>query len=312
MIGHSAGEVAAHYLAGVLSFEQAIHVIYHRSRLQQRTSGLGRMLAIGLGADLLMQAIDDKTLDEIGRRVSIAAINSPSAVTLAGDGEVLDNIAGQLDEAKIFNRYLTVKVPYHTHYMDAVKDDLYSALEKLSSDAAAIPLYSTVTGERLGGYAAGAAYWWQNTRTTVLFESAVRRMLDDGYTHFVELGPHPVLAPSIIEIAGIQKTDVAVLATQRRNDDDIRTLMDCVGALHCHGHNIAWDALYPREGARLVQLPSYPWQSKRFWNETQEAAEELHYNPVHPLLGHCCARGGVHRNGPGRWESNLRVNEPQC
>ena len=299
VIGHSAGEVAAHYLAGVLSFEQAIHVIYHRSRLQQRTSGLGRMLAIGLGADLLMQAIDDKTLDEIGRRVSIAAINSPSAVTLAGDGEVLDNIAGQLDEAKIFNRYLTVKVPYHTHYMDAVKDDLYSALEKLSSDAAAIPLYSTVTGERLGGYAAGAAYWWQNTRTTVLFESAVRRMLDDGYTHFVELGPHPVLAPSIIEIAGIQKTDVAVLATQRRNDDDIRTLMDCVGALHCHGHNIAWDALYPREGARLVQLPSYPWQSKRFWNETQEAAEELHYNPVHPLLGQSV--NAVHPT----WEAEL-------
>jgi acyl transferase domain-containing protein/acyl carrier protein len=29
----------------------------------------------------------------------------------------------------------------------------------------------------------------------------------------------------------------------------------------------------------------YPWQSKRYWNETQEAAEDLHYNPVHPLLG---------------------------
>ena len=48
VIGHSAGEVAAHYLAGLLTFEQAIHVIYHRSRLQQRTSGLGRMLAVGL------------------------------------------------------------------------------------------------------------------------------------------------------------------------------------------------------------------------------------------------------------------------
>ena len=72
----------------------------------------------------------------------------------------------------------------------------------LSLGAATIPLYSTVTGERLDGYAAGAAYWWQNTRATVLFEPAVRRMLDDGYTHFVELGPHPVLAASIFEIAG--------------------------------------------------------------------------------------------------------------
>ncbi|MHA7652199.1 type I polyketide synthase [Mycobacterium sp. ML4] len=289
VIGHSAGEVAAHHLAGLLPFERAIEVIYHRSRLQQRTSGLGRMLAVGLGAESLLQALDDKARDEIGRRVSIAAINSPSAVTIAGDSDVLEDIAGQLDEARIFNRFLAVQVPYHTHYMDAVKDDLHGALDGLSSETGIVPLYSTVTGERLNGYAAGAAYWWQNTRATVLFEPAARRMLEDGYTRFVELGPHPVLASSIIEIAGTQqaghKTDIVVLAAQRRDDDDARTLMNCVAALHCHGHPVAWDALYPRRQARLVKLPTYPWQSRRFWNETQEAAEDLHYHPVHPLLG---------------------------
>ena len=202
VIGHSAGEVAAHHLAGLLTFEQAIEVIYHRSRLQQRTSGQGRMLAVGLDAESLMRTIDGKALDEFGRRVSVAAINSPSAVTVAGDSDLLDDMARQLDEAGIFNRYLSVKVPYHTHYMEAVKDDLFSAFEGLSSKAAALPLYSTVTGEQLDGYQAGAAYWWQNTRATVLFEPAIRRMLEDGYTHFVELGPHPVLAASIFETAG--------------------------------------------------------------------------------------------------------------
>ncbi|OBI54047.1 polyketide synthase [Mycobacterium sp. E787] len=285
VVGHSAGEVAAHYLAGVLTFEQAIRVIYHRSRLQQRTSGQGRMLAVGLDAESLMQAIDDTALANIGRLVSIAAVNSPAAVTLAGDSAVLDDIARQLDERRVFNQFLSVKVPYHTHYMDAVKDDLCTSLEGLSSAAARVPLYSTVTGERLDRYAAGAAYWWQNTRTTVLFEPAIRQMLDEGYTHFVELGPHPVLATSIAEVAASHQTDVVVLATQRRHHDDGRTLMNCVGALHCHGHPVAWDALYPRQGARLLKLPSYPWQSKRYWNEPPEAVEELHYNPVHPLLG---------------------------
>lgn len=285
VVGHSAGEVAAHYLAGLLTFEQAVRVIYHRSRLQQRTSGLGRMLAVGLNAEALMQTLDETTLADLGRRISIAAVNSPTAVTVAGDGEALDDIARRLDDRKVFNRFLTVKVPYHTHYMDAVKDDLYASLEGLSSSAATIPLYSTVTGERLDRYAAGAAYWWQNTRATVLFESAMRRMLDDGYTHFVELGPHAVLATSIVEIAASQQADVVVLAAQRRNEDDGRTLMNCVGALHCHGQPVDWEALYPRRGARLVKLPLYPWQSKRYWNETQEAVEDLHYDPVHPLLG---------------------------
>jgi acyl transferase domain-containing protein len=283
VIGHSAGEVAAHHLAGLLTFEQAVEVIHHRSRLQQRTSGLGRMLAVGLDAESLLQALDDKTRGEFGRRVSVAAINSPSAVTIAGDGDVLDDIARRCDDSEIFNRYLTGKVPYHTHYMDAVKDDLVTALAGLSPCPATTPLYSTVTGERLDGYDAGAAYWWQNTRATVLFEPAVRRMLDDGFTHFVELGPHPVLAASIFEIAGTEKA--LVLATQRRNDEDVRTFMNCVAALHTHGHDIGWEAMHPRAGAQLLKLPSYPWQSKRFWNETQEAAEALHYNPVHPLLG---------------------------
>jgi acyl transferase domain-containing protein/acyl carrier protein len=283
VIGHSAGEVAAHHLAGLLTFEQAIEVIYHRSRLQQRTTGLGRMLAVGLDADTLMQTLHGPALEEFGRRVSVAAINSPSAVTIAGDSDVLTDVARQLDEAGIFNRFLSGKVPYHTHYMDAVKDELFNAFEGLSSKAATLPLYSTVTGEQLDRYHAGAAYWWQNTRATVMFEPAVRRMLEDGYTHFVELGPHPVLAASIFETAGQQR--ISVIASQRRNHDDTRELLNCVGALHCSGRQVAWHKVNPGDGGRLLKLPSYPWQTKRFWNETEEAAEALFYQPVHPLLG---------------------------
>ncbi|WP_422743333.1 type I polyketide synthase [Mycobacterium sp. WMMD1722] len=299
VVGHSAGEVAAHHLAGLLTFEQAVEVIYHRSRLQQRTTGQGRMLAVGLDADTLLRTIDEKVLDEFGRRVSVAAVNSPSAVTVAGDGDVLEDIARQLDEAQIFNRYLSVQVPYHTHYMEAIRDDLLRAFDGLSSKTAAIPLYSTVTGEQLDSYTEGAAYWWQNTRAAVLFEPAMRRMLDDGYTQFVELGPHPVLAAAIFEIAGQRRVSTA--ATQRRGHDDARTLLECVGALHCDGHEVDWGAVHPG-GGRLVKLPSYPWQTKRFWNETQEATETLFYRPVHPLLGQPVS--GVHPT----WEAEISTS----
>lgn len=297
VIGHSAGEVAAHHLAGLLTFEQAVQVIYHRSRLQQRTTGLGRMLAVGLSAERLMQTIG--TLDEFGQRVSVAAINSPFAVTIAGDGDALDEIARRLDDTDVFHRFLPVEVPYHTHYMDGIRDDLHAAFKGLSSAPARIPLYSTVTGEQLTEYSAGAAYWWQNIRATVLFEPAARRMLEDGYTHFVELGPHPVLASSLLEIAGSQ--GISVLATQRRNDDDARSLLTCVGGLYAQGRDVAWDVLTPREGARLLTLPTYPWQNRRFWNEPPEAAEDLHYTPVHPLLGQPVS--GVHPT----WEVELNT-----
>lgn len=300
VIGHSAGEVAAHHLAGLLTFEQAVHVIYHRSRLQQRTSGRGRMLAVGVDAETLLQTLDPATRDEFGRRVSVAAINSPSAVTVAGEDAVLDDIARHCEQAGIFHRRLAVKVPYHTHYMDDIKADLMTALEGLSSKAAARPLYSTVIGELLDGYQAGAAYWWQNTRATVLFEPALQRMLDDGYTHFLELGPHPVLAASILETAGTQK--VSTLAAQRRDQDDTRTLLGCVGALYSHGCDLDWAALHPGGEATLVALPSYPWQTRRYWNETPEAAEALFYRPVHPLLGQPVS--GVHPT----WEAEISAD----
>ena len=215
--------------------------------------------------------------------MSVAAINSPSAVTVAGDSDLLDDIARQLDEAGVFNRYLVRK--------GALSHALHGRGERrpprrLRGSGVESGHASAVfdgTGEQLEGYQAGAAYWWQNTRATVLFEPAIRRMLEDGYTQFVELGPHPVLAASILETAGKQR--VSVMAAQRRDHDDSRALLNCVGALHCNGHEVAWNAVHPRHGGRLLKLPSYPWQTKRFWNETTEAAEALFYDPVHPLLG---------------------------
>ena len=243
--------------------------------MQQRTSGMGRMLAVGLDAEALMQTIDETVLDEFGRRVSVAAINSPSAVTVAGDGDVLDEIARQLDEAEVFNRYLSGKVPYHTHYMDAVKDDLLNAFEGLSSKAATLPLYSTVTGERLDGYAPApptggrtpAPPCSSNPRSAECWTTATPTSSNWAP---IPCWRHRSSKP-------LEREGVSVMTTQRRNHDDSRTLLNCVGALHCNGHDVAWDAVHPRGGGRLLKLPSYPWQTKRFWNETPEASEYLFY-----------------------------------
>ena len=86
LIGHSAGEVAAHHLAGLLTFEQAVQVIYHRSRLQQRTTGLGRMLAVGLDADTLLRTLDAEVL---ARRAAPFLVLSPAAVFMAVSADAI-------------------------------------------------------------------------------------------------------------------------------------------------------------------------------------------------------------------------------
>ena len=163
-----------------------------------------------------------------------------------------------------------MKVPYHTHYMEAVKDDLFSAFDGLSSKAATLPLYWTVTGEELDIYRPARRTGGKHPR---------HRSLPTGDPPDAGRRIHPLrragaascLAASILETADTQR--VSVMATQRRDHDDSRTLLNCVGALHCHGHDVAWDAVHSRRGGRLLKLPSYPWQTKRFWHECEEAVE---------------------------------------
>ena len=279
IVGHSTGEVAAQYLAGVLSFADAVKVNYYRSSLQQRATGTGRMLAVGLTPETL-----DKAVADAGPLVSIAAINSPSAVTLSGDATILESMAAQLETFGVFHRFLNVKVPYHSHCMDPLREDLQAGLADLAPTSAGIPLYSTVTGTRIDGGGVNGHYWWQNVRATVLFAAAFREMLADGYTHFVEIGPHPVLASSMKELIAEQQLDALVVPSLRRDEADDAVLLGSLGALYSHGQDVKWDVLYGQDGGHVC-LPTYPWQSKRYWNESLEAWEDRHYTEVQPLLG---------------------------
>nr|APD72049.1 type I polyketide synthase 1 [Streptomyces sp.] len=279
IVGHSTGEVAAQYLAGVLSFEDAVKVNFYRSSLQQRASGAGRMLAVGMTPETLNQAVADA-----GPLVSVAAINSSTAVTLAGDAGILEGMAAQLQTFGVFHRMLAVKVPYHSHYMDPLREDLEKGLGDLRPASAALPLYSTVTGTRIDGRGADAHYWWQNVRATVLFAAAVRQMLADGYTQFIELSPHPVLAGSLRELLAEQQQEGLVVPSLRRDEPDDAVLLGSLGALYSQGQDVNWEVFYG-EDAHLVDLPSYPWQLKSYWNESVEAFEDRHYAEVHPLLG---------------------------
>ncbi len=279
IIGHSAGEVAAVHAAGGLNLEDAVRLIYHRSRLQHQTTGMGKMLAVGLP-----HAEATKLIADYSEQVSIAAINSPSSVTLVGDPDSLAAIAEPLQQQGVFCRYLQGKVPYHSHYMNPLKDELLTVLDGLQATTASVPLYSTVTGGRIDGCELTAPHWWRNVRNPVLFAAAIEQLIRDGYTTFVELSPHPVLASSISEGLANQKQTGLVVSSLRRNEPERATILAALGALYTQDAPVNWQTLYA-SGGNIVTLPSYPWQHERYWNETELSAQDRLGYKVHPLLG---------------------------
>ncbi|HLW48922.1 MAG TPA: SDR family NAD(P)-dependent oxidoreductase [bacterium] len=278
VVGHSTGEVAAAHLAGALSLEDAVRVICHRSRLQQRTAGIGGMLAVGLSPE------------EAGReatqwpgRVSVAALNSPHAATLSGETRALEQIAASCEAKGIFCRFLKIPSPAHSHYLDPLRGELEDVLQSLRPRTASLPLFSTVTGQRAGGEELGNSYWWRNMRQPVRFAEAMRTMIDEGYRLFVEVSPHPVLAGSIAECLAAAGQEGAALPSLRRHDEEKAVMWGTLGALYARGHPVQWNRLY--RGGRFVRFPRYPWQRRRFWLESDASRRERLGQDDHPLLG---------------------------
>lgn len=285
IIGHSAGGIAAAHTAGVYDLANAALLAHHRSRLQNRTAGSGTMLAVGLSVGEIERLIDGNE-----HLVSLAAVNSPSACTLSGDGETLEQIAGELQQRGLFARMIPVSVPYHSVKMDAIRDELLESLAPLAPRPAAISLVSDVTGSWADGLEYDAAHWWRNVRQPVRFADGIRTLIEDGFRIFIEIGPHPVLATSISECLAASGEKGTILSSLRRQDDDRKIMLRALAALWVQGHEAEWAAVQP-DFRRYVKLPSYSWQSERYWFESNATPREARAaffaekDQVHPLLG---------------------------
>lgn len=278
VVGHSVGEVAAGHIAGVLTLEEAVRVVFHRGHSMAMAPATGRMLAAGLSAD---QA------EEIASRypgeVSVAAVNSPDSVTFSGEAMPLTEIAQSLESRGVFNRFLQVNYAFHSHHLDPVKNELLGALGNIETNPAQLKLFSTVTGKIATGDDFGAEYWWRNVRERVRFSDAITELGGQGHNLFLELSPHPALTASISQTMSHQSVTGKVLFSMRRVQPQLPTMLANLCALQVAGAPIDWKMIH-RGDFKDVALPKYPWQHERHWRETRLMQTVRLAPPRHPLL----------------------------
>ncbi|NOX92214.1 MAG: SDR family NAD(P)-dependent oxidoreductase [Gammaproteobacteria bacterium] len=282
IVGHSVGEVSAAYVSGVLSLEDALRVSFERSRLQQTMAGRGRMLAVSLSPDAAEAYIQqyDKNI------ISFAAINSLSSVTLSGDTYALEEISQQLTERDIFNRFLRVEIAYHSPVMIELYGEIMENLKGIQPQLPSIPLYSTVTGQRVDRVLYDAEYWYQNIRRPVYFADTISEIINDGHQLFLEVGPHPVLGSSIHEMLNHNKQRGHVVASLKRKQPECETFCQALAELYCVGMSPDWQRFYP-DGGQFIRLPLYPWQRQRYWLESEASIlDRCGDSSDHAILGH--------------------------
>ncbi len=304
VVGHSMGEVAAAYVAGALSLEDAARVICLRSRLVRGVGGQGAMAAVELSmedARRVLAGYED--------RVSIAASNSPTSTVLSGDRAALEAILDQLRRRDIFCATVKVDFASHSPQMDPLRADLLAALDGLVPRPVSVPIYSTVTGMVGGGLEFEAHYWARNLREPVLFSAAVQRLLQDGYGIFLEISPHPILLSGIQQGLNHCGHEGAVLPSMRREEEECAVMLGSLGALYTLAYPLDWSRIYPAAG-RCVRLPMHPWQRERCWMDTATGDSDSQWERVsrgakkkHPLLGRHFK--SAHPAGTHFWEVTL-------
>jgi acyl transferase domain-containing protein len=264
VVGHSVGEVAAAHLAGALSLADAVRVIYHRGRIMQQATGLGKMASVELPV-----AEAEKLLAKYENRLAIAAINSPTNTVISGEAVALAEVLKVLEPRGVACRMLRVNYAFHSPQISPFQNELTEALNGLSTSAASIPMYSTITGAPIDSEKLDAAYWGRNIRETVRFNDAITALAQNGFGLFVEVSPHPVLSSSIVESLNHGKKEGAVMASLRRGQSERATMLRALGELYSQGYPVDWSKLYP--SGRCVSLPAYPWQRSRYWIENDGA-----------------------------------------
>lgn len=277
VVGHSVGEIAGACVAGALSLEEGIRIIYQRSRLQKEMLGRGEMLAVGVSSEEA-----DELIEPYGDSLSIAAVNSPVSVTISGEATDIDRLQAVIEDRQLFCQKLHTEIAYHSGQMDGIRDDFLASLNGLSPVESRVPLVSTVTGARADGTELDADHWWRNIRSPVLFDRIFEQIPSDGEPLYLQIGPHPVLSAAIYEnLAQVNRPGHA-LATLRRDREAWDVLLESVAKCYVHGHDIDWERLVdpPRTP---IPLSSYPWQKERYWLDGITDQPGVRY--THPLIG---------------------------
>ena len=263
VIGHSLGEYAALYAAGILSISDTIYLVGERARLLEKncTAGTHAMLACKSGVEGL-EGITSATGAEV------ACINGPSETVLSGTSATIDSAKEMLDASGIKGTKLNVPFAFHSSQVDAIVDEFARIAAGVTFNKPTTPLLSPLLGSVQMDTTVDPEYLCRHAREAVDYLGALNAGQEAGLiknsTVFVEIGPHPVSLGFVKAALG---TSQAGGPSLRRNDAAWTSIASTASLLYNKGVEIDWneyhrDFLYAHE---LLELPAYAFALKNYW-----------------------------------------------
>ena len=259
MLGHSLGEYVACCIAGVITLDEALHLVAERGRLVQ-TVPRGSMLAVSL--------TEEELLERLPPEICIAAVNSPRQIMISGPTEAIDAFAATLARQRIACQPLPTSHAFHSSMLDPIVGNTRDSVSKLNLQPPKIPFISNLTGTWITAeQATSPDYWAAHLRHTVRFADGLTLLTKKGTGVLIEVGPgETLLALARNATKGVK--GIRHIATTRRptvNIEDDVQWMQAIGQLWLAGVKPNWINVHCDHAPRRVSLPTYPFERQRYW-----------------------------------------------
>lgn len=228
--GHSLGEYSALVAAGALSFKDAVYTVRKRGEFMNEAvpAGEGAMAAIlGMDAEALKQVTDKVT--EEGNLVQLANLNCPGQIVISGTAKGVE-LASELAKENGAKRAIPLEVsgPFHSKLMKPAAEKLKEVLDACDIKDADIPVISNVSADVMTEKADIKEKLIEQLYSPVRFEESINKLIAEGVTTFIEIGPGKVLSGLVkkvnrrlktIAVSDPETIELAIQTLKEENDN---------------------------------------------------------------------------------------------
>lgn len=204
--GHSLGEFSALVVAGALSFEEGLRLVYKRAMAMQKAceEQQGAMAAILRLSDSVIEDV----CESVDGVVVAANYNCPGQLVISGAVDAVNEACTKMKEAGARRAVLLpVGGAFHSPLMESARQELAAAIEDADFKTPICPVYQNVDALPHTSPEEIKANLIAQLTAPVRWTQIVEHMTSDGITEYIELGPGTVLQGLISKISPDAKVE---------------------------------------------------------------------------------------------------------
>ncbi|MFH0702606.1 MAG: ACP S-malonyltransferase [bacterium] len=216
--GHSLGEYAALYAAGVIKLEDVILLVQKRAELMSKAQSGSMSAILGLNIEKIAELVQKASDFGI---ISVANYNTPDQIVITGEEKAIEyanNTALELGAKRVVP--LAVSGAFHSALMKSASEEYAKYIENININNADIPVITNVDAKPTSIRSEFINKIIAQMHSSVYWDQSINYMLNHGVETFIEIGPGKILSGMIRKISRSVKIC---------NISDIKTLENVMG-----------------------------------------------------------------------------------